>query len=149
MIRRQPRSTRTDTLFPYTTLVRSAISWIISKDISAFYRSHPSGCHGRWLNMMKCCTKSPMTRPLHKLEKGDAVGVGPRTHGMTCSLAASSLLNAQEAKSPTPAHTGASAKKNPNRYRLGFVYWWRRGGSNSRPLHCERSALPADRKSVV
>src|SRR5687767_10096608 len=22
--------------------------------------------------------------------------------------------------------------------------WWRRGGSNSRPLHCERSALPAE-----
>lgn len=22
--------------------------------------------------------------------------------------------------------------------------WWRGGGSNSRPLHCERSALPAE-----
>src|SRR3546814_13432577 len=27
MIRRPPRSTRTDTLFPYTTLFRSALSW--------------------------------------------------------------------------------------------------------------------------
>src|SRR3546814_12204322 len=27
MIRRPPRSTRTDTLFPYTTLVRSATIW--------------------------------------------------------------------------------------------------------------------------
>src|SRR3546814_2351795 len=27
MIRRPPRSTRTDTLFPYTTLFRSAYSW--------------------------------------------------------------------------------------------------------------------------
>src|SRR3546814_9952066 len=28
MIRRPPRSTRTDTLFPYTTLFRSGISWV-------------------------------------------------------------------------------------------------------------------------
>src|SRR3546814_20164916 len=27
MIRRPPRSTRTDTLFPYTTLFRSSLSW--------------------------------------------------------------------------------------------------------------------------
>src|SRR3546814_8903643 len=27
MIRRPPRSTRTDTLFPYTTLVRSGLAW--------------------------------------------------------------------------------------------------------------------------
>src|SRR3546814_1363265 len=27
MIRRQPRSTRTDTLFPYTTLFRSVLAW--------------------------------------------------------------------------------------------------------------------------
>src|SRR3546814_2146416 len=29
MIRRPPRSTRTDTLFPYTTLFRSFCAWII------------------------------------------------------------------------------------------------------------------------
>src|SRR3546814_11846216 len=28
MIRRPPRSTRTDTLFPYTTLFRSFVTWI-------------------------------------------------------------------------------------------------------------------------
>ncbi len=28
-------------------------------------------------------------------------------------------------------------------FRLKF-WWWRGGGSNSRPLHCERSALPAE-----
>lgn len=26
----------------------------------------------------------------------------------------------------------------------GLRMWWRGGGSNSRPLHCERSALPAE-----
>src|SRR3546814_5470553 len=33
MIRRTPRSTRTDTLFPYTTLVRSVEAWV---------REHPN-----------------------------------------------------------------------------------------------------------
>src|SRR3546814_6181150 len=28
MIRRPPRSTRTDTLFPYTTLFRSSVAWL-------------------------------------------------------------------------------------------------------------------------
>ena len=28
--------------------------------------------------------------------------------------------------------------------RGGSLCWWRRGGSNSRPSHCERDALPAE-----
>src|SRR3546814_8420776 len=32
MIRRPPRSTRTATLFPYTTLSRSAIAWLVGAD---------------------------------------------------------------------------------------------------------------------
>src|SRR3546814_14075196 len=39
MIRRHPRSTRTDTLFPYTTLFRSALGWPI--------RSPPLRCNTR------------------------------------------------------------------------------------------------------
>src|SRR3546814_16229471 len=35
MIRRPPRSTRTDTLFPYTTLFRSYYEWAISNGIDA------------------------------------------------------------------------------------------------------------------
>src|SRR3546814_10214200 len=35
MIRRPPRSTRTDTLFPYTTLFRSAVSTWLPKEIEA------------------------------------------------------------------------------------------------------------------
>ncbi len=42
---------------------------------------------------------------------------------------------------PTPA---LRARKKPGE-RPGFrIWWWRGGGSNSRPLHCERSALPAE-----
>src|SRR3546814_3370746 len=38
MIRRPPRSTRTDTLFPYTTLFRSL--WLVSKTVSDKLRAH-------------------------------------------------------------------------------------------------------------
>src|SRR3546814_16181827 len=46
MIQRPPRSTRTDTLFPYTTLFRSAVSCVGS---SSSYRALACGtrCHDR------------------------------------------------------------------------------------------------------
>src|SRR3546814_4944074 len=40
MIRRPPRSTRTDTLFPYTTLFRS--------DVAGMAEAHSRLSHGRW-----------------------------------------------------------------------------------------------------
>src|SRR3546814_12489302 len=39
MIRRPPRSTRTDTLFPYTTLFRSVLPWMISSTSADFRRA--------------------------------------------------------------------------------------------------------------
>src|SRR3546814_12232990 len=39
MIRRPPRSTRTDTLFPYTTLFRSLFFEMIRKDYEPVYRA--------------------------------------------------------------------------------------------------------------
>src|SRR3546814_20008781 len=39
MIRRPPRSTRTDTLFPYTTLVRSALSRLETTSIRTSLRA--------------------------------------------------------------------------------------------------------------
>src|SRR6478609_5899837 len=33
--------------------------------------------------------------------------------------------------------------------RRGTGMWWRRGGSNSRPSHCERDALPAELRPHV
>src|SRR3546814_9273445 len=37
MIRRPPRSTRTDTLFPYTTLFRSSLHWLLSRQTVYWY----------------------------------------------------------------------------------------------------------------
>src|SRR3546814_813624 len=40
MIRRQPRSTRTDTHFPYTALVRSGGQLLIDAQVLAFFNAH-------------------------------------------------------------------------------------------------------------
>src|SRR3546814_5769327 len=42
MIRRPPRSTRTDTLFPYTTLFRSVCSAVLSGNRNFEARIHPN-----------------------------------------------------------------------------------------------------------
>src|SRR3546814_17918040 len=46
MIRRPPRSTRTDTLFPYTTLFRSGVQW---SSIDAVAEEEDPGCLHEWL----------------------------------------------------------------------------------------------------
>src|SRR3546814_5025732 len=42
MIRRPPRSTRTDTLFPYTTLFRSVVCGLLAGAITAFVAAVPA-----------------------------------------------------------------------------------------------------------
>src|SRR3546814_14285663 len=44
MIRRPPRSTRTDTLFPYTTLFRSRLSIAVAEDIHRNLLPALTGC---------------------------------------------------------------------------------------------------------
>src|SRR3546814_13565843 len=46
MIRRPPRSTRTDTLFPYTTLFRSVVAWgnaLVLYHLAEFLRQYVTG----------------------------------------------------------------------------------------------------------
>ena len=44
-----------------------------------------------------------------------------------------------------PGMLAPGKKKAGREARLWFEFgWWRRGGSNSRPSHCERDALPAE-----
>src|SRR3546814_8044325 len=49
MIRRPPRSTRTDTLFPYTTLFRSVCAWIGLRFAPALHRALRLGMRRRAL----------------------------------------------------------------------------------------------------
>src|SRR3546814_2138366 len=53
MIRRPPRSTRTDTLFPYTTLFRSHRISILSLNY----------CHGLWVGTPAACALVQRTPP--------------------------------------------------------------------------------------
>src|SRR3546814_6704937 len=66
MIRRPPRSTRTDTLFPYTTLFRSIDSWLRVFDINVnglFYCNRAlvplmlAGGYGRIVNIASVAGK--------------------------------------------------------------------------------------------
>src|SRR3546814_2226421 len=65
MIRRPPRSTRTDTLFPYTTLFRSASGCSASRDRALPERSAASWSADRWRACRSCAP------PLHRA--GDAI----------------------------------------------------------------------------
>src|SRR3546814_9530193 len=58
MIRRPPRSTRTDTLFPYTTLCRSARS----SPTSSLSRSRTPRAHGAWPPRMRAVDPRPPWR---------------------------------------------------------------------------------------
>src|SRR3546814_1482862 len=59
MIRRPPRSTRTDTLFPYTTLFRSAVS-PIGRALASVRSGEPSTCD--WLKTTKLRAKKRALR---------------------------------------------------------------------------------------
>src|SRR3546814_8897379 len=56
-IRLPPRSTRTDTRLPYTTLFRSAVDWHLSRsprDSELGFRIAPSDCRARLLRARHC-----------------------------------------------------------------------------------------------
>src|SRR3546814_13011642 len=68
MIRRPPRSTRTDTLFPYTTLFRSERDREL-----VFHRD----CHGKSRNSGSCFKAAGTLEGLQDLSRQGPVKVGP------------------------------------------------------------------------
>src|SRR3546814_17646589 len=99
MIRRPPRSTRTDTLFPHTTLFRSRVMYALPRAIDAemireqrlpiieyLALMHLSEAPNRQLRMSELATAcemslSGMSRVLHRLE-----GQGLRSEEHTSEL---------------------------------------------------------------
>ena len=67
----------------------------------------------------------------------------PACAGMTVARQHNALLPTQRiidrSYPPRPAHQYKRALKTK-----ALLYWWSGGGSNSRPSHCERDALPAE-----
>src|SRR3546814_10516725 len=79
MIRRPPRSTRTDTLFPYTTLFRSAAGWCWSP--AARRRSSP----GSPMRPSRLAGSSELDHLVLRLLVG--LGVGRRRLGLAAAAA--------------------------------------------------------------
>src|SRR3546814_5405921 len=71
MIRRQPRSTRTDTLFPYTTLFRSGAGWKRESRAGAFSRDRRLGV-GSTAHYAKWHPRNPRAAGLERLCEGIA-----------------------------------------------------------------------------
>src|SRR3546814_2134912 len=76
MIRRPPRSTRTDTLFPYTTLFRSSSSSHCSR---ARFRASRRAARGRW-------SPRPARRRADRLQRGNSRPTGGRSEEHTSEL---------------------------------------------------------------
>src|SRR3546814_1429310 len=66
MIRRPPRSTRTDTLFPYTTLFRSRAACQSRQSVCVELR-HPTGCQPAHIRVIGRLWASP-NRPIRSEE---------------------------------------------------------------------------------
>src|SRR3546814_7671643 len=72
MIRRPPRSTRTDTLFPYTTLFRSVIEWYdvrvnrSERHLSCAGPNRRSDQRGRRMAVKRISTRSKQHEPVQE-----------------------------------------------------------------------------------
>src|SRR3546814_1318201 len=80
MIRRPPRSTRTDTLFPYTTLFRSRCPFLLRT--AAHRRGARRGFRGRASHWRLCCPPSRAVCPRGRLRAGRAGSLPLRSRAL-------------------------------------------------------------------
>src|SRR3546814_17366732 len=85
MIRRPPRSTRTDTLFPYTTLFRSALRHRAGRALLFEFRADPRRCRhpdqpakGRSADRGLCLAGAGVLSDSDDLSEGEAPAARPR-----------------------------------------------------------------------
>src|SRR3546814_14601882 len=102
MIRRPPRSTRTDTLFPYTTLFRSQMRRF-TRLTNAFSKKlenhiHMVALYAVWYNFVKMHKK-------HKMTPAMAAGVSNRLWSME------DVAALVDAAAPTPGKRGPDKKR--------------------------------------
>src|SRR3546814_18659600 len=110
MIRRPPRSTRTDTLFPYTTLFRSAFDTMIDET-----RFRAAGSRTLANTLMKACMTELFRHRLESAEHDhDSPAILPKP-GLSRAVAA---IISQPAEPPSRA---SQAKAAPKRDRKGGV----------------------------
>src|SRR3546814_9286224 len=109
MIRRPPRSTRTDTLFPYTTLFRSLL--IARWNVAGLAKSEGSP---RTMAGSAAARPSLLTRGLVEIEAATPLRTGPviGDHGGRCKVAEAGPRQRQPWGS---FHLHRNAKERPTR----------------------------------
>src|SRR3546814_5056222 len=83
MIRRPPRSTRTDTLFPYTTLFRSSGGAERKNGPSTSSEPAPAEAGGERVRFEARCSNRPLCAFAWDFRDGGAVTAAHRPHGST------------------------------------------------------------------
>src|SRR3546814_18780202 len=108
-IRRPPRSTRTYTLFPYTTLFRSPDPLRKPRGAGRAATGPPlPGAHRpRRRRLPRACRPPPARRPLHSLLANDL------------ALAGAGLADAPRARQPDPAAGAPRRRSGSRRSRTG------------------------------
>src|SRR3546814_16798997 len=117
MIRRPPRSTRTDTLFPYTTLFRSRFASPAYRPLAgslAFLRVPPSGC-AVWPGLMEVHPMRPA--PCRPAAAAVAAPVQPQRYLTTDEAAAYLRLSPRTLAKPRVDGNGPTFPKSARRRR--------------------------------
>src|SRR3546814_17319388 len=134
MIRRPPRSTRTDTLFPYTTLFRSARRPVagLEEDV-AFLRRFPVDA----LNDSSCLFEGPGAGALGQcsLVAHGSARVTGWSRGASLlpdrSSAADTMpLGGQRQRRGLPSGRGRGGNSTGRREEIGRASWRERGGQS-------------------
>src|SRR3546814_1320522 len=110
MMRRPPRSTRTDTLFPYTTLFRS---------YAAATRSHAAPSLSRWLLqsglLLSCAYGDDSDHSTRRQHHNDDLR-RRRRHPLQEEMAFKNTVRAESSRSaPAHAHYGRSETRDQDR----------------------------------
>src|SRR3546814_18229263 len=108
MIRRPPRSTRTDTLFPYTTLFRSAVERCIGMGKCRSQQADTM-CPSYRATKEECYSTRGRSRLLWEMLQGDIIKDGWESAAVKESL--DTCLSCKGCKSDCPTHTDMASYK--------------------------------------
>src|SRR3546814_11289816 len=124
MIRPPPRSTRTDTLFPYTTLFRSQTPAMVVEPLAAVLPPEAQDALAEKVAARRGAIEQELVAA--ELEKLAASPSGPSSLGMIENVAGGSLLRVL---SPEAAEAfRGTLRERRQAVEIGRAAWWERVG---------------------